>query len=192
MGAAGAGDAAAFKRVELAGPRLRAVPNDAMFAPVLTAAARESMDTVGQWMPWCHPGFGMADATEWLRRCRADWDAGRAFEFALFDHAGQYVGAAGVNMVNPDYRSANLGYWIRGSRQQDGLAVEAVTLLAGFAFAHANLVRVEIVAEPDNVPSRRVAEKAGAVFEGVARNRLVIRGVPVNGAVYSLVAPPAR
>jgi RimJ/RimL family protein N-acetyltransferase len=47
--------------------------------------------------------------------------------------------------------------------------------------------RVEIAAHPDNVASRRVAEKAGATFEGVMRNRIYMRGRSYPAALYSLV-----
>jgi ribosomal-protein-serine acetyltransferase len=46
---------------------------------------------------------------------------------------------------------------------------------------------IEIVAASENEPSRRVAGKAHAQFERVARNRLVIDGVPLAAAVCSSV-----
>ena len=84
---------------------------------------------------------------------------------------------------------ANLGYWIRQSRQRQGLAVDVVAILAKFGFETLGLTHIELVAATDNVPSRRVAEKAGAQFKCVARNRLLIRGVPLAAAVYSFVPP---
>ena len=38
-----------------------------------------------------------------------------------------------------------------------------------------------------NLASRAVAERIGAQFECIARNRLILRGRPVAAAVYSLV-----
>ncbi len=38
-----------------------------------------------------------------------------------------------------------------------------------------------------NSASRRVAEKAGAVFEGVQRNRLLVAGRPRDACMYSLI-----
>ena len=68
-----------------------------------------------------------------------------------------------------------------------GFAVGAVKLTAAFAFETLGLMRIEIVAAADNAGSRRVAEKAGALFECLARNRLLIHGKPVTAAVYSLI-----
>jgi RimJ/RimL family protein N-acetyltransferase len=60
-------------------------------------------------------------------------------------------------------------------------------LLAKFAFGELKLSRIEIVTMLDNAASRRVAEKVGFQFEGVARNRLLFKGQPHDAALYSLV-----
>jgi ribosomal-protein-serine acetyltransferase len=60
--------------------------------------------------------------------------------------------------------------------------------LAHHGFSALGFGRVEIVIAEGNEPSNAVARKLGAVFEGHARNRLVIRGVPVAASVYSLIA----
>jgi ribosomal-protein-serine acetyltransferase len=104
-----------------------------------------------------------------------------------FRSQGNFLGGAGLNKINREHNFANLGYWVRQSRQRRGVASGATRLLAGFGFATLGLTRIEIVAVSDNLPSQRVAEKAGAQFECLARNRLVIRGVPLAAKVYSLV-----
>jgi RimJ/RimL family protein N-acetyltransferase len=157
------------------------------YAPLLPVAALESVETVGRWLPWCHADYQQAESVAWFDKCEADWDNDAAYEFAIFDSAGEYVGGAGLHHVDRDHNIAHIGYWVRQSRQRRGLAVDAVRLLTEFGFATIELTRIEIVAAADNVPSRRVAEKAGALLECLARNRLVIRGVPTTAAVYSFV-----
>jgi RimJ/RimL family protein N-acetyltransferase len=56
-----------------------------------------------------------------------------------------------------------------------------------FAFTQLGLRRIEIVAAVGNVPSQRVAEKAGASREGVLRNRLLINGESLDAVLFSLV-----
>jgi RimJ/RimL family protein N-acetyltransferase len=80
-----------------------------------------------------------------------------------------------------------MGYWVRASRERRGIGSAAARLASRFAFTELGLARIEIVALPDNVASRRVAEKIGARLECVARNRLQFRGEPRDAAVYSLV-----
>lgn len=72
---------------------------------------------------------------------------------------------------------------IRPFRKSDGPQLVAAALEPD----ELKLTRLEIVAPEDNVPSRRVAEKVGAVFECIARNRVMVHGKPQNAAVYALV-----
>jgi RimJ/RimL family protein N-acetyltransferase len=60
-------------------------------------------------------------------------------------------------------------------------------MAARFGFEQLGLQRIEIVAAVANVPSQRVAEKAGARREGILRNRLLIRGESLPAVLFSLV-----
>ena len=152
------------------------------------AAVRESLETVGRWMPWCHPGYSLRDSREWIAACEEQWAEGLAFEFGIFGPDSREVwGGVGVNQINRTYNFGNLGFWVRASRVRNGVAISAARLAARFAFRELSLTRVELVSLVDNTASRRVAEKLGATFECVARNRLVHNGVPFAAAVHSLV-----
>jgi ribosomal-protein-serine acetyltransferase len=151
------------------------------------AAACESIGTVGRWMAWCHPGYELHEASAWIDTCRRNWTAGASCEFAVFDAANAFCGGVGVNSFNRLNNFANLGYWVRSSRLRRGIATAAAHLAAGFALDQLQFARVEIVIHTDNVASRRVAEKLGATFECVARNRVVLHGRSHDAAVYSLI-----
>jgi RimJ/RimL family protein N-acetyltransferase len=101
----------------------------------------------------------------------------------------ELYGGVSINQINRDYNFANLGYWIRQSRQRQGLGARAADLMACYGFHRLGLTRLEVVAAEHNVASRAVAEKIGAQFECIARNRLVLHGVPCAAAMYSLVPP---
>jgi RimJ/RimL family protein N-acetyltransferase len=60
-------------------------------------------------------------------------------------------------------------------------------MVARFGFGRLGLIRIEIIALPDNRPSRRTAEKLGARFEAIARQRLWARGQACDAAVYALI-----
>ncbi len=102
------------------------------------------------------------------------------------------MGGIGLNHLNRLHRSANMGYWLRESRQGRGMATRAGALMARFGFENMRLIRIEIVAEPDNLPSRRVAEKLGARLEAIARHRLWIHDQPKEAAVYALLPADLR
>jgi len=174
-------------RAELETPRLMLRPPGGDEADLVLASIRETIGPLARWMTWCHPGYARADAAGWIDATRTAWDAGGAYEFLVFERSGRNVGAIGLNQINREHGFANLGYWVRQSSQRRGFAVEAVRRVARFAFDEARLARVEIVAAEGNAASRRVAERVGATFECVARNRLLLHGRPVAAAMYSLV-----
>ena len=66
-------------------------------APLLFAAAVESLESVGRWMPWCHAEYAKSDSIAWIERGRSCWQNGNEYNFALFDRAGEYLGGAGLN-----------------------------------------------------------------------------------------------
>ncbi len=157
----------------------------------LLAAVRESMISVGRWLPWCHAEYGERDALEWIEHCLATWQNGDQFAFAVRDSdTREFLGGVGLNERNRQHRFANLGYWVRQSCQGRGVASAAARLAARFGFGQLGLNRIEIVTRPDNTASRRVAEKLGAACEGMVHNRLQFHGKPVDAVMYTLLAPP--
>jgi RimJ/RimL family protein N-acetyltransferase len=153
------------------------------------AGASESVAEIHPWMPWCHPGYEIAETRAWVSFAVAQWDAGRQFEFVIRTAAGEHVGSGGINSLHDAHPLANLGYWVRTSQTRKSYATRATRLLAEFAFRDLGLQRVEIVAAIGNVPSQRVAEKAGATREGILRNRLVIEGIPHDAVMFSFIPP---
>jgi len=163
-------------------------PHDASDIEPMFAAVIESMATVGRWMSWCHPEYSIEDAKAFYERCANAWRTEADREFGIFDAAsGEVLGCVGINQINRVNLFANLGYWVRASRERRGIASTAARLASSFAFAELGLARIEIVALPDNMASRRVAEKIGARFECIARSRLKFRGEIRDAAMYSLV-----
>jgi RimJ/RimL family protein N-acetyltransferase len=68
-----------------------------------------------------------------------------------------------------------------------GVASAAVRVLSAWAFSELKLERLQLSIRPDNVVSRRVAEKVGYAYEGTLRSAKLIRGKRVDVAVYSLL-----
>jgi len=157
-------------------------------ASLIYAAARESMADIYPWMPWCHPGYTLEESEKWLETCLVEREASRAFDFAVYDqNTRQFLGAVAINQLHPLHQFANLGYWVRSSCTGHGLAVTAVRLCARFGFDELKLKRLEILTAVGNVRSQRVAEKSGAMREGVLRRRLNIGEVWHDAVVFSLI-----
>ena len=154
----------------------------------LHTAALESVGEVYRWLPWCHPNYCLHEAEQWVLSRDAAWQQGQEYSFAMIDlQTDQFAGGCALNQIDPLRMRANLGYWVRTSCTARGLATAATRLLADFGFTDLKLQRIEIVAALDNLASQRVAQKAGAVREGIARARLRIHDQPYDAVCYSII-----
>ncbi|CAD5107794.1 GNAT family N-acetyltransferase [Zestomonas carbonaria] len=161
-------------------------------AEAFAQAVNESVDSVSPWLPWCHAGYMPAEALQWFSLCERSLAEQTAYELGIFSTTGEFLGGIGLNHISRECNLCNLGYWVRQSQQGKGIAPRATRLLADFGLTVLGLTRIEIVAAVDNEPSRAVARKVGATFEGVARNRLFIQGRPVDAAIHALIPSTNR
>ena len=156
--------------------------------PLLFEAARESVNEMFAWMPWCHQHYALEESAAFILSREAAWNQKIEFDFAILDaQTNRFLGGVGLNQFNHDHNFANLGYWVRSGSTGRGIATEAALLAAHLGFEDSGLHRIEIVAAVGNVASQKVAGKAKAKREGVLRNRLVLHNRPHDAVMYSLV-----
>ena len=154
----------------------------------LFQAARESMATVGRWLPWCHTHYAREETALWIGSRSQVWREGVEYSFSIVDvPSGALLGGCGLNQIDHAVRRANLGYWVRASATGRGYATAAAHLLARWGIERVGFERLEIVAAAANVASQRVAEKAGATREGIARCRLRVRDMQHDAVVFAIV-----
>lgn len=83
---------------------------------------------------------------------------------------GGPVGVLSIKQIDKSIPKAELAYFIDKAHEGRGIITEGLKWLADYAFNEADLARVYVRVHPDNTGSRRVAEKAGFVQEGVMRH----------------------
>ncbi|MBN4069054.1 GNAT family N-acetyltransferase [Beggiatoa alba] len=151
-------------------------------------AIRESVGSVGIWMSWCHAEYSKNDARLWFESCGRNIDNKSAYDIGIFlAQTGQLVGGVAINRIDYEHQIGNIGYWVRESFQNQGIASCAMGLIKQFGFGCLGLTRLEIIVLEANNISRKVAEKSGAKFEWLAKNRLVHDGQPTAAMIYSLL-----
>lgn len=121
---------------------------------------------------------GDVDMAAWLDRLPqpytlADAEAYIAMEgeekFAITEaEGGRVLGSIALSW-NREESTAEIGYWLRADARGRGYMSRAVRLIARYAFAN-SAQRVFLRADPANVASCRVAEKAGFTREGIWRS----------------------
>ena len=153
-------------------------------------AIRESEKSVGAWLPWWKKDYSVNEAKDWFDSCLAEINAETSYNIGIFQKEDyRFTGGISINHIDTENRIGSIGYWIRESFQNQGIASTAVNLIKDFGFNTLGLVRLEIVILEDIAASRKVAEKCGAKLECIAKNRLIHKGKPGAAAVYSLISP---
>ena len=155
-------------------------------APELYEAISTSVDRVYPWLPWCHPNYTLEEIKSWLKTKPQRWNEGKEFGFSIRDFQNKIVGGCGIG-IGTRLWSGNLGYWLRTGFTGNGYATAATKLLVEFGIQQLQLKRIEIVASIENVPSQKVAERAGAYKEGISRNRLLIHDKLHDAVIYSFI-----
>jgi ribosomal-protein-serine acetyltransferase len=154
----------------------------------LHEAAMESIADVHPWLPWCHPEYTREESVAWCQSRAAAWKRDEEYSFVIEDvQTRRFLGSCGLNQIDRLRLRANLGYWVRSSETGRGIATAATRLLARFGFEELGLQRIEIIAAVENFGSQRVAAKAGATRECIARNRLRMHDRQADAVCFSLI-----
>jgi RimJ/RimL family protein N-acetyltransferase len=107
-------------------------------------------------------------------------------QFAITE-SGRVVGSIGLG-VNERLHSGHIGYWCAAGARGRGLTTRALRLLCRHALDDLQLDRLELITDPDNLASQRVAEKVGFRREGVLRSHLPDRtGGRRDSVMFSLL-----
>ena len=155
-------------------------------AEALHRLVQASRAELSPWLAWCRAGYTPADAEEWIAHSTQAWATRTGFPFAVVDGEDGLVGGTGLNQLNLEPRSANLGYWIGSAFTGRSIAREAARQATRFGFDEIGLQRIEIRVLPGNTGSLKVAEALGATREGIARHGILDGGTPRDAVLFSL------
>lgn len=177
-------------RTEIAGQKITLRRLQKSFTQLAYEAAHESRGgEFARWMPWCHSDYEFRETEAFVTYCDEAWTKRSEFNFAIFlNETGAFAGLVSLNQFNFQHNLVNLGYWVRTSLHGRGIAPAAARMLAKAAFEDLEINRIEILVGIENTASRRAADKAGAVFEAILRDRLMIGTRVHDAAVYSFIA----
>jgi RimJ/RimL family protein N-acetyltransferase len=92
------------------------------------------------------------------------------YQFAITED-GTVIGSIGMR-VN-EHRTGHIGYWCAREERGRGITTLALRLLGHHAFEELDLQRLELITDPDNLASQRVAEKVGFQREGILRSHML-------------------
>jgi ribosomal-protein-alanine N-acetyltransferase len=106
----------------------------------------------------------------------------------IIDRDEQIVGHIEFFVTVAYLDELELSYHIYSSEHQGrGIATEAVNLMTGYLFNAKKYNRIRLIIHPDNLASKRIAEKCGYRLEGIARGAWFHQGRNHDVEVYALL-----
>jgi RimJ/RimL family protein N-acetyltransferase len=132
--------------------------------PALAVAINDP--EIAHWIPLIPHPYTEDDAREFL-----SGDVAAAEHRLAITIDGVVAGGIGMGINSREYRGT-IGYWVAASARGQGICTRALRLLSRHALDELELQRLELMTDPDNVASQRVAEKVGFHREGVLRAHL--------------------
>ena len=159
----------------------------------VNSAVCDSLEGLRPWMPWAKNAPSADDSEAYCRRMHAKFLLREDLVMRIFERGsdgadGPVLGAVGLHRIDWSARCFEIGYWRRKGLGGLGIVSEAVHGLARMAWDRLDARRLEIRMDDDNAPSRKVAERAGFIFEGLLRlNTLSFDGFPRSTRVYARV-----
>jgi len=157
--------------------------------PELHAAIKESLKDLTPWMPWPKEHRTVEDSEASARQARVAFLQRSELRLHLYlKGTDTLVGSSGLQGIDWEVPKFEIGYWCRTRFTGRGYTTEAVRGITAFAFDILGARRVEIRCDVRNLPSARVAERAGFRLEGELRNNEVgTDGVPRDTLIYAII-----
>ncbi|KAF0153038.1 MAG: ribosomal-protein-alanine N-acetyltransferase [Ignavibacteria bacterium] len=97
------------------------------------------------------------------------------------------IGTIDLRGYSSLHRCGDVGYVISQKYWRRGIVSEAFRALIDFGFGVLNLNRIESHCEHENTGSWKVMEKAGLVYEGTLREKILIKGKFRTMKMYSIL-----
>jgi RimJ/RimL family protein N-acetyltransferase len=180
-----------FPALTVATPRLHVRPLELADAPDIDVILADRQTR--RWLPF-PADAAVADGLTWYTElAERDRKLGEGDHYGVTRREdGRLIGLLWTARTDWAARSTEVSYVVAPSARGYGVAAEAVDAVAIALLLEHGFERIELRVAPGNTASRRVAEKAGFVYEGLQRNAGYVHGARVDLEMWSLVAGDLR
>src|SRR5262249_15271509 len=129
------------------------------------------------------------DARMYMQQRHDAIRTGTGAPYAVVDPCdGALLGSISLMRFVWEHARAEVGYWLAREARGRGHAGRAVRLICRLGFAELGLERIELLAATGNVPSQRVAERAGFRREALLRSYFAQTEERLDMIAYGLLA----
>ena len=140
-----------------------------------------------KWLPLPTP-YTLDDAKRFIHEIApATLKAGTGIVFAL-ERNDMFVGCIDVKRAEWLNGDCEIGFWTMPEHRGRGFMPQGLDILSRWVLLEQGFARVEVRVASKNYSSQRVAEKAGFIREGIARQAGRVHGGRVDLVIFSRVS----
>lgn len=102
-------------------------------------------------------------------------------------NSNNIIGTCGFHTLEPDHYKAEVGYDLHPDYWGTGIMSEVLARVVDYGFTEMNLNRIEAFYQPSNLPSKKVLEKNGFIYEGLLKQRFFTKDRFVDVALCAVL-----
>ena len=138
-------------------------------------------------LPWVDCAKSVEDSRTYIRRSLERFAAGNGLSLGVWVD-NQLVGGVGFHHFDHVHRKTEIGYWLAGWMERQGIMTRCVARLLEYVFDEIKFNRVEIRCASGNLRSRKIPERLGFIREGTLRQAGWVNDHYEDIILYSLLA----
>ena len=124
--------------------------------------------------PWITPPLTSQTFRNYLRRSQEYQHAGFVVCCQTSD---EIIGIINLNdIVRGGFLNCNIAYYVKAEHQGKGYMTQGMRLVIDFAFNTIGLHRIEAAVQPNNIRSKKLVQRCGFIYEGLAKQFLFLDG----------------
>ena len=163
---------------------IRLRPWESRDVPAVTAACQDP--EIPRWTVVPH-NYTERHARDFISHSAGELANGRELALAVVDGEDRVLGALGMSNFDWSDLKGEIGYWMAPEARRRGVGARATRMLAEWALTTLGLERLELLANPRNEASLRLAERAGFTREGTLRLYRRRHGVREDLVMFSML-----
>lgn len=141
---------------------------------------------LAKYMPWGDTTRSVADERKFLEYCQTQIAAQKLWNASILID-GQAVGMIDLHEIDQANSHADVGYWLGGQYQGNGVMTDCLKKLLEIGFDELKLHKIKLLAEVVNEASNAVAKKVGFQLEGTLKDEIFSNDEFHDANLYGMV-----
>ncbi len=149
-------------------------------ATELLTVVNNNRDFLGEYLEWVDSYTSVERA---MLNIEKSYTTDKCSYFIMVDNkiAGK------ISFVDVDDNMGEISYWLARKYNGRGIMTMAIKTLVKIGLDKMKLNRIQLTIDAENIKSCAVATRAGFLYEGTLRKYFLLRGVPRDMKIYSIV-----